>query len=86
MADPGARERGSKSERCRKCGYTRRHHCDLDEPGLDHAAGCPKQHHEFVAELASPGPSASPDQEQEHYECESCGRIAYNQEKDVWLV
>jgi hypothetical protein len=34
--------------RCALCSKTRRQHCDLDEPGIDHPGDCWKMHHTFA--------------------------------------
>lgn len=39
---------------CLTCGKPVKQHCDLDEPGIDHAAGCKKLHHEFRGESENP--------------------------------
>lgn len=39
---------------CRTCGKQRKQHCDLDEPGLDHADDCELLHHEFKGEIENP--------------------------------
>lgn len=39
---------------CLTCKKSRKQHCDLDEPGVDHPDGCKLMHHEFRGELENP--------------------------------
>lgn len=32
---------------CRQCGLPESAHCQMDEPGVDHATGCKRMHHTF---------------------------------------
>jgi uracil-DNA glycosylase family 4 len=42
------------TDKCAQCQATRKKHCDLDEPGLDHPANCPKHHHQFQGPEENP--------------------------------